>query len=128
MEDVEEADISSDIKSRLLLKFLILRAEESSQKQIISSRQAMIDRNFKNFQSSMETTQKELSSSQLAKIKENIFGSLRKCLNFHQTPRNGCKFRKYQHFHGKYQRNQIGESIQLITERQKLVKKQIRAQ
>lgn len=35
----------------------------------------LIDSNFKNFQSSMETTQKELSSSQLAKIEENIFGS-----------------------------------------------------
>lgn len=35
----------------------------------------MIDSNFKNFQTSMETSQKELSSSQLAKIEENIFGS-----------------------------------------------------
>lgn len=35
---------------------------------------ALIDRNFKNFQSSMDTTQNELWSSQLAKIKENIFG------------------------------------------------------
>uniref|UniRef100_A0A8W8NCE5 Uncharacterized protein n=1 Tax=Magallana gigas TaxID=29159 RepID=A0A8W8NCE5_MAGGI len=35
----------------------------------------LIDSNFRNFQTSVETRQKELSSSQLAKIEENIFGS-----------------------------------------------------
>lgn len=66
----------------------------------------MIDRNFKNFQSSMETTQNELLSSQLAKIEENIFSSYKFKRHGNEAQyrgnaktRSGFKLGKNQHFH-----------------------------
>jgi glycerate-2-kinase len=73
MEDYGEADVSSQVQRGISSE--VKKAMESSQNQIVNSTKAMIDSNFKNFQSSMETTQKELSTAQLAKIEENVFGS-----------------------------------------------------
>uniref|UniRef100_A0A8W8JNN1 Uncharacterized protein n=1 Tax=Magallana gigas TaxID=29159 RepID=A0A8W8JNN1_MAGGI len=73
MDEYGDAGISSEVQQ--IISSEVEKAVESSQNQILSSMKILIDSNFKNFQSSMETTQKELSSSQLAKIEENIFGS-----------------------------------------------------
>uniref|UniRef100_A0A8W8IRD0 Uncharacterized protein n=1 Tax=Magallana gigas TaxID=29159 RepID=A0A8W8IRD0_MAGGI len=73
MDEYGDAGISSEVQQ--IISSEVKKAVESSQNQILSSMKTLIDSNFKNFQSSMETTQKELSSSQLAKIEENIFGS-----------------------------------------------------
>nr|XP_034311779.1 uncharacterized protein LOC117684306 [Crassostrea gigas] len=96
----------------------------------------LIDSNFRNFQTSVETRQKELSSSQLAKIEENIFGSytFKRHGNEAQYRGNAQVITKLMEADASLDsanlsvenintaRTKIGEGIELLNERQKLIK------
>ena len=63
-QDVQDA-IASEVK----------KAVDASQGQLLNSMQTLMDSNFKTFKSSIENTQKELSTTQISKIEENLFGT-----------------------------------------------------
>ena len=127
-------NVSSDVQR--VISAEVQKAVESSQNQILSSMQSMIDRNFKNFQNSMETTQKELSTSQLAKIEENIFGTykFKRHGNEAQYRGNAQVMTKLREADSSLDSNsittdniisartKIAEGIKLLNERQKLIK------
>ncbi|KAK3101287.1 hypothetical protein FSP39_002412 [Pinctada imbricata] len=50
----------------------VIKAMTSSQNDLVSSMKAMIDSNFESFRSSMEATQKELSTTQISKMEESL--------------------------------------------------------
>lgn len=96
----------------------------------------LIDSNFKNFQSSMETKQNEVSSSQLVKIEENIIGSYKFKVHGNEAQYRGnaqviTKLREADASLDSANlsvenintaRTKIGEGIELLNERQKLIK------
>ena len=48
---------------------------DASQGQLLTNMQTLMDSNFKTFKSSIENTQKELSTTKISKIEENLFGT-----------------------------------------------------
>ena len=51
----------------------VKKAVDASQRQLLTNMQTLMDSNFKTFKLSIENTQKELSTTQISKIGENLF-------------------------------------------------------
>ena len=52
---------------------MVKKAVDASQGQLLTNLQTLLDSNFKTFKSSIENTQKELSTTQISKSEENLF-------------------------------------------------------
>ena len=70
MSETGEPDMSDQLKS--FVSSEVKQAVLDSQTNLLSSMQTMMDTNFNTFKTSMESTQKELSTMQLAKMEENF--------------------------------------------------------
>ena len=73
MSETGEPDMSDQLKS--FVSSEVKQAVLDSETNLLSSMQTMMDTNFNTFKTSMESTQKELSTMQLAKMEENLFDS-----------------------------------------------------
>ncbi|KAK3103157.1 hypothetical protein FSP39_016878 [Pinctada imbricata] len=114
----------------------VQKAVDASQNNLLTSMQTMMDANFTNFRQSIETTQKDLSTTQLAKIEESMFGSYKFKRHGNEAQYRGniqviSKLREAdtnlenQHItidNVTSARDRIKEGIDLLNERQKLIK------
>ncbi|KAK3086232.1 hypothetical protein FSP39_015566 [Pinctada imbricata] len=68
-----ESSLPDEYQAAIALE--VNKAMTSSQNDLVSSMKAMIDSNFESFRSSMEATQKELSTTQISKMEESLLGA-----------------------------------------------------
>ena len=114
----------------------VKKAVDASQTQLLTNMQSLMDTNFKSFRTSIESTQKELSSTQISKIEENLFGSYKFKRHGNEARYRGnikvmAKLREADDNlerqsitmdNVRQAREKIAEGIELLTERQKLIK------
>ena len=114
----------------------VKKAVDASQGQLLTNMQILMDSNFKTFKSSIENTQKELSTTQISKIEENLFGTYTFIRHGNEAQYRGnikvmSKLREADDNlqstnltmdNVKKARGNIAEGIELLNERQKLIK------
>ena len=129
-----ESSLPDEYQAAIALE--VNKAMTSSQNDLVSSMKAMMDSNFESFLSSMEATQKELSTTQISKMEESLLGA-------HKFKRQGneAQYRGNAKVLSKLHeadealnsrditmltistaRERITEGITLLDERQKLIK------
>ena len=68
----EPSNVSQQVQVAIASE--VKKVVDASQTQLLTNMQSLMDTNFKSFRTSIESTKKELSSTQISKIEENLFG------------------------------------------------------
>ncbi|KAK3101126.1 hypothetical protein FSP39_001144 [Pinctada imbricata] len=134
MNSADDSDITPEIRHAISKE--VQKVVDSSQNQLLSNMQTMMDSNFSNSKRSIESTQKDLSTTQLSKIEESMFGSYKFKRHGNEAQYRGnvqvlSKLKKadnhldsnnitFENFTSA--RDKIQEGINLLNDRQKLIK------
>ena len=73
MAESGESTVSMDVQIAIASE--IKKAVDAYQGQLLTNMQTLMESNFKTFKLSIESTQKELSTTKISKIEENLFGT-----------------------------------------------------